>query len=202
MFFSINIDQNICQELGYSWENNQCIQIIPNIYDEFSCNLIPGDTQWNGSLCYIVIDMNQTFCNDIINGSWINNDCYVACTSNEICCDSINGNWNGNECLDLPTGVWITGNEKITISNELEINNFESLNADLSCLIDTSYSVALPVDDNMQLVQGLISNISDIDTNRISFDLVNDFFTDINFNLYSSNYLILTINLYLALRQS
>ena len=186
-FFSINIDQNICQELGYSWENNQCIQIIPNIYDEFSCNLIPGDTQWNGTLCYIVIEMNQTFCNDIINGSWINNECYVACTSNEICCDSINGNWNGNECLDLPTGVWITGNEKITISNELEIDNFESLNADLNCLIDTSYSVALPVDDNMQLVQGLISNISDIDTNRISFDLVNDFFTDINFNLYSSN---------------
>jgi len=186
-FFSINIDQNICQELGYSWENNQCIQIIPNIYDEFSCNLIPGDTQWNGTLCYIVIEMNQTFCNDIINGSWINNECYVACTSNEICCDSINGNWNGNECLDLPTGVWITGNEKITISNELEIDNFESLNADLNCLIDTSYSVALPVDDNMQLVQGLISNISDIDTNRISFDLVNDFFTDINFNLYSNN---------------
>tara|TARA_B100000212_G_scaffold83588_2_gene60525 strand:+ start:8108 stop:10900 length:2793 start_codon:yes stop_codon:yes gene_type:complete len=186
-FFSINIDQNICQELGYSWENNQCIQIIPNIYDEFSCNLIPGDTQWNGTLCYIVIEMNQTFCNDIINGSWINNECYVACTSNEICCDSINGNWNGNECLDLPTGVWITGNEKITISNELEIDNFESLNADLNCLIDTSYSVALPVDDNMQLVQGIISNISDIDTNRISFDLVNDFFTDINFNLYSSN---------------
>ena len=186
-FISINIDQNICLELGYSWDNNQCIQIIPNIYDEFSCNLIPGDTQWNGSLCYVVIEMNQTFCNDIINGSWINNYCYVACTSNEICCDSINGNWNGNECLDLPTGVWITGNEKITISNELEIDNFESLNADLNCLIDTSYSVALPVDDNMQLVQGLISNINDVDTNRISFDLTNDFFTDINFNLYSSN---------------
>ena len=50
---------------------------------------------------------------------------------NEICCDSINGTWNGNECIDLPTGVWISGNEKITASNELEIENFQSITADL-----------------------------------------------------------------------
>ena len=131
--------------------------------------------------------MNQTTCNDIINGSWINDECFVACTSNEICCDSINGTWNGNECVDLPTGVWISGNEKITISNELEIENFQSINADLECTIDTSYSVVLPVDENMQLVQGLISNNDDIDTNRISFDLANNFFTDITFDLYSNN---------------
>ena len=186
-YFPINIDQNSCEELGYLWQNNQCIQIIPNIYDEFSCNLVPGDTQWDGNICFYIIEMNQTTCNDIINGSWINGDCFVACTSNEICCDSINGTWNGNECIDLPTGVWISGNEKITISNELEIENFQSINADLECTIDTSYSVVLPVDENMQLVQGLISNNDDIDTNRISFDLANNFFTDITFDLYSNN---------------
>ena len=186
-YFPINIDQNSCEELGYLWQNNQCIQIIPNIYDEFSCNLVPGDTQWDGNICFYIIEMNQTTCNDIINGSWINGDCFVACTSNEICCDSINGTWNGNECVDLPTGVWISGNEKITISNELEIENFQSINADLECTIDTSYSVVLPVDENMQLVQGLISNNDDIDTNRISFDLANNFFTDITFDLYSNN---------------
>ena len=186
-YFLINIDQNSCEELGYLWQNNQCIQIIPNIYDEFSCNLVPGDTQWDGNICFYIIEMNQTTCNDIINGSWINDECFVACTSNEICCDSINGTWNGNECIDLPTGVWISGNEKITISNELEIENFQSINADLECTIDTSYSVVLPVDENMQLVQGLISNNDDIDTNRISFDLANNFFTDITFDLYSNN---------------
>jgi len=186
-YFPINIDQNSCEELGYLWQNNQCIQIIPNIYDEFSCNLVPGDTQWDGNICFYIIEMNQTTCNDIINGSWINDECFVACTSNEICCDSINGTWNGNECIDLPTGVWISGNEKITISNELEIENFQSINADLECTIDTSYSVILPVDENMQLVQGLISNNDDIDTNRISFDLDNNFFTDITFDLYSNN---------------
>ena len=186
-YFPINIDQNSCEELGYLWQNNQCIQIIPNIYDEFSCNLVPGDTQWDGNICFYIIEMNQTTCNDIINGSWINGECFVACTSNEICCDSINGTWNGNECIDLPTGVWISGNEKITISNELEIENFQSINADLECTIDTSYSVVLPVDENMQLVQGLISNNDDIDTNRISFDLANNFFTDITFDLYSNN---------------
>ena len=186
-YFPINIDQNSCEELGYLWQNNQCIQIIPNIYDEFSCNLVPGDTQWDGNICFYIIEMNQTTCNDIINGSWINDECFVACTSNEICCDSINGTWNGNECIDLPTGVWISGNEKITISNELEIENFQSINADLECTIDTSYSVVLPVDENMQLVQGLISNNDDIDTNRISFDLANNFFTDITFDLYSNN---------------
>ena len=42
--------------------------------------------------------------------------------------------------------------------------------------------------------------MSDIDTNRISFDLVNDFFTDITFDLYSNN-LFDTNNPYLALKQ-
>ena len=64
-YFLINIDQNSCEELGYLWQNNQCIQIIPNIYDEFSCNLVPGDTQWDGNICFYIIEMNQTTCNDI-----------------------------------------------------------------------------------------------------------------------------------------
>ena len=46
-YFPVSVDQNACEELGYLWQNNQCIQIIPNIYDEFSCNLVPGDTQWD-----------------------------------------------------------------------------------------------------------------------------------------------------------
>tara|TARA_B100000676_G_scaffold50449_2_gene49533 strand:- start:4884 stop:7670 length:2787 start_codon:yes stop_codon:yes gene_type:complete len=180
----IELDQNTCQESGYTWRNNQCIQILP-INNQITCEYY-GNAQWEDDLCFVLIEMNQTVCSEI-NGNWIENQCYITCTSNEICCNSINGNWNGNECIDLPTGVWISGDEKIIISNELEIDNFQSLNADLECTIDTSYSVALPVDENMQLIQGLISSDEGEEINRIAFDLTNNFFTDISFTLYSNN---------------
>ena len=82
--FPINIDSGVCIELGYSWQNEECIQIIPDISDEFSCNLVPGDTNWNGDICYFKIEMNQTVCTDVINGEWQNEECYIACTSNEV----------------------------------------------------------------------------------------------------------------------
>ena len=185
--FPINIDSGVCIELGYSWQNEECIQIIPDISDEFSCNLVPGDTNWNGDICYFKIEMNQTVCTDVINGEWQNEECYIACTSNEVCCENIEGNWNGDECIDLPSGIWITGEEKLTISNEISIDNFQSLNADIECIIDTSYSVELPVNEDMILIEGHISDMVDIDTNRIAFDLTNNFFTDITFEISSEN---------------
>ena len=185
--FSINIDSDVCIELGYTWQNEECLQIIPDISDEFSCNLVPGDTNWNGDICYIKIEMNQTVCTEVINGQWQNEECYIACTSNEVCCENIEGNWNGDECIDLPSGIWITGEEKLTISNEISIDNFQSLNADIECIIDTSYSVELPVNEDMILIEGHISDMVDIDTNRIAFDLTNNFFTDITFEISSEN---------------
>ena len=161
--------------------------VTPDISDEFSCNLVPGDTNWNGDICYFKIEMNQTVCTDVINGEWQNEECYIACTSNEVCCENIEGNWNGDECIDLPSGIWITGEEKLTISNEISIDNFQSLNADIECIIDTSYSVELPVNEDMILIEGHISDMVDIDTNRIAFDLTNNFFTDITFEISSEN---------------
>ena len=187
LFPIINIDNEVCSELGYTWQDEQCVQIIPDINDEFSCNLFPGDTNWNGDICYIVIAMSEQVCTDIINGNWQDEECYIVCTSNESCCNTIEGNWNTDECIDLPSGVWITGDEKLTISNQIDINNFQSLNADIECIIDTNYSVELPVNENMTLIEGHISNLVDIDTNRIAFDLTNNFFTDITFDIFSSN---------------
>ena len=40
--------------------------------------------------------MDEDNCNTI-EGNWEDNECYVACTSNETCCTTIEGNWNGNE---------------------------------------------------------------------------------------------------------
>ena len=185
--FPINIDIQVCSELGYTWQDDQCIQIIPGINDEFSCNLFSEDANWDGNNCYFLIEMNQTVCLDIINGNWQDESCYIACTSNETCCNTIEGNWNGDECIDLPEGIWITGDEKLTISNDINIDNFQSLNADIECIIDTSYSVELPVDENMILIEGHIENLVDIDTNRIAFDLTNNFFTDITFDISSNN---------------
>ncbi len=185
--FPINIDNQVCSELGYTWQDDQCIQIIPEINDEFSCNLFSEDANWNGNFCYFLIEMNQTVCVDIIDGNWQDENCYIACTSNETCCNTIEGNWNGSECIDLPLGVWVTGDEKLTISNEIDIDNFQSLNADIECIIDTSYSVELPVNDDMVLIEGHIEDLVDIDTNRIAFDLTNNFFTDITFEISSDN---------------
>ncbi len=184
----INIDNQVCNELGYNWQDDQCIQIIPYIDDESSCDSYFGDPNWNGEICYFLIEMDEMLCLDEnINGDWQDEACYIACTSNEACCNTIEGTWDGNECIDLPSGVWITGQEKLTILNQIEINDFQSLNADIECVIDTSYSVKLPVDENMTLIEGHISNLIDLDTNRIAFDLVNNFFTDITFNMFSNN---------------
>ena len=181
------IDSVVCDELGYTWQNNQCIEIIPDINDEISCNLLPGDPNWDGNNCFYIIEMNEVFCLEAIDGSWQNNECYIVCTSNEACCNSIEGTWNGNECINLPSGVWISGDENLIISNTMNIDSFESLNADIECTIDTTYSVELPVDENIALIEGHVSNINDIDTNRIAFDLTNNFFTDITFEMFSDN---------------
>ena len=193
--FPIIIDETTCVEFEFTWaddDGGNCLELIPGIPDPTYCTEIvseqyDGDTYWYNDECYLILEMSESVCADFFEGIWENNECYIACTSNEACCDAIGGNWNGNECIDLPSGVWITGGEKLTISNEINIDNFQSLNADIECIIDTSYSVELPVDENMILIEGHIEDLVDIDTNRIAFDLTNNFFTDITFNIFSNN---------------
>ena len=189
--FPIVVDEPTCIEFDYNWEDDKCLELIPRIPNSYVCANISdqyeGDTYWYNEDCYLIIEMSELVCTDFFEGMWQNDECYIACTSNVTCCDAIGGNWSGNECIDLPSGIWITGDEKLTISNQIDINNFQSLNADIECTIDTSYSVELPVDENMILIEGHISNLIDIDTNRIAFDLTNNFFTDITFDISSNN---------------
>ena len=197
--FTIIIDEATCVEFEFTWADNddtgdgdKCLELIPGIPNSITCTAISeqydGDTYWYNGECYLILEMSQSVCSDFFEGIWENDECYIACTSNQTCCDAIGGNWSENECIDLPSGVWITGNETLTISNDMNIDNFESLNADIECIIDTSYSIEFPADENMTLIEGHISNLIDIDTNRISLDLTNDFFTDsITFNIFSNN---------------
>ena len=198
--FPIIINEETCVEFEFTWSDNEdtgdgdkCLELIPNIPNPITCTAISeqydGDTYWYNDECYLILEMSESVCSDFFEGIWENDECYIACTSNQTCCDAIGGNWNGNECIDLPSGIWITGDEKLTISNQIDINNFQSLNADIECTIDTTYSVELPVDENMILIEGHIELVDNttIDTNRIAFDLTNNFFTDITFNMFSNN---------------
>ena len=73
-----------------------------DINDEISCNLLTGEPNWDGNNCFYIIEMNEVFCLETIDGSWQNNECYIVCTSNEASCNSLEGTWNGNECMDYP----------------------------------------------------------------------------------------------------
>ena len=188
----IDLDQDFCTQAGYQWNGSECVEILPP-NTEFECLLIP-DAQWDdiGQDCYYIIEINEVICeSEQMNGSWNNedNECYLSCENIEACCTQIGGTWNGSECINLPSfdGVVFSGSESLEISNQMNIENFNSLSADIECLIDTSYSFELPVDPNIILIEGHISDLEDIDTNRITLDLTNNFFSDILFNISSNN---------------
>ena len=185
----IILDNQVCNELGFNWQDNQCIEILTDIDNEILCNSIP-DTNWDEEQCYYIIEMNEEVCtNNEINGIWQDNQCYISCTDNETCCLEIGGTWDNDECSSLPSfeGLSISGDESLSISNEIILENFDSMNANIDCLIDTSYSTILPVDPNISLIEGHISSLEHLDTNRIALDLTNNFFADILFNISSNN---------------
>jgi len=193
----IVINQDTCEQSGFIWRTNECVQDFP-ANTEFECDVIDQqqdeDVQWDGENCYVVIEMNADLCNFICDDCiWDGEDCFFSCTSNEQCCQQIGGTWENNVCIDLPSpdGVVIQGNETLEISNELNIESFESLSADIECVIDASYNVELPTDENMTLIQGHISNLieDDIgnDINQITLDLTNNLFSDITFIMSSDN---------------
>jgi len=188
----IILDESFCLQSGYQWNGSECIEILPP-NSEFECELIP-DAQWDdvGQDCYYIIEINEVICeSEEINGSWNNgtDECYLSCENVEVCCTQIGGTWSGNECINLPSfdGVIFSGDESLEISNQMNIENFNSLSADIECLIDNSYSFELPVDPNIILIEGHISDLENIDTNRIALNLTNNFFSDIEFTISSDN---------------
>ena len=189
----IDLDQDFCAQAGYQWNGTECVEILPP-NTEFECELIP-DAQWDdiGQDCYYIIEINEVICeSEQMNGSWNNedNECYLSCENIEACCTQIGGTWNGSECTNLPSfdGVVFSGDESLEISNQMNIESFNSLSADIECLIDTSYSFELPVDPNITLIEGHISDSDeDVDINKITLDLTNNFFSDILFNISSNN---------------
>ena len=142
------LDENFCIQAGYQWNGVDCVEILPP-NTELECLLIP-DAQWDelGEDCYYIIEINQIICeSEQMNGYWnnTNSECYLSCENIEACCVQIGGIWNEDECINLPSfdGVVFSGDESLEISNQMSIERFNSLSADIECLIDTSYNSAL-----------------------------------------------------------
>jgi hypothetical protein len=167
--------------------NNQFITLLGN--NEFICSqLDEGIWDENDNQCYAIITINQTICTES-GASWVNNGCYLACLQEETCCETLaQGTWNNNICESpIINGLKIDGNETLVISNEISIDNFASLNADIECIIDSSFNTVLPINENISLIEGHIQDLEVLDTNIIKLNLTNDLFTDILFEMSSEN---------------
>ena len=187
-YLPITMNEEVCSELDDAiWDNNLCITLLGN--NEFICNGIDeGIWDETNNQCYAIIMINQTVCTES-GASWVNNGCYLACLQEETCCESLaQGTWNDNICESpLINGLSIDGNETLVITNEISIDNFASLNADIECIIDSSFNTVLPINENISLIEGHIQNLEALDTNIIKLNLTNNLFTDILFQMSSDN---------------
>ena len=166
------------------------------VYELNSSNCEQNGWEWldNENGCYQLIEINSSSCEE--NGwDWLDeqNGCYLACTQEQICCESITGTWENGECTNIPSfdGFKIISDPNdltLSISNDINLNSFESLNALIrDCDIPATYSIPLPSNPNMTLVEGYISSIVHPDTNRVNIDLTNNLFTSIYADINSSN---------------
>ena len=196
-YFSLTpLDINSCSE-----------EFIPNLeWNEYNqeCRLVWEDLEepvcqppsiWDFDLeqCYVLFDLNSETCGDF-GFTWLDdNNCYFSCDQVQNCCETIyQGIWDNNNCIYSTDGIQIgNGTETLTISNEIIIDNFESLNAEIrNCEIPDSlsnYSIPLEIDNNMSLVEGYISSSEHPDTNNIYIDLTNNLFTYIYGDINSPN---------------
>jgi len=198
-YIPIFIDENSCNQIEIEgqnaiWINDECRLIAEDISDSINCELL--NLNWDNILnqCYQLIVIDSDNCEN--NGwVWLNeqNQCYLPCTQQQECCESISGSWVNDECINIPSfeGIKILDNIEnlnLELSNEMNLESFESLNALVrDCDIPSTYSLPLVSDPNMSLVEGYISNTNNIDTNRIVIDLTNNLFTEIYADINSPN---------------
>ena len=185
----IELNTTSCEENGWQWfdDQNSCYQLIE--LNTTSCE--ENGWQWlddqNG--CYQLIESISTTCEEY-GGQWLNNQngCYIPCTQVEDCCELV-GFWENGQCVSPSfDGFKVEDpNASLTIQNEIILNSFESLNADIACSIDTTYSISLPANPGMNLVEGHISDLEHLDTNRVNLNLTNNLFSSITTFISSDN---------------
>ena len=190
----IILDSQGCSQIDNAeWnEANQECRLISDL-PELLCE---DPLIWDSYLeqCYVVYELNDSNCEQ--NGwDWLDEQdgCYLACTEQQECCEAITGTWDNGECTSFPSfeGFKILSNPdnlSLNISNEVNLNNFQSLNTLIrDCEIPATYSIPLVSDSNISLVEGHISSINHPDTNRIIIDLTNNLFTSIYADINSPN---------------
>ena len=85
---------------------------------------------WDSDMeqCYIVYELNSSNCAQI-GLTWLEDedseyDCCFACNEQQQCCeDAYQGLWSNGECNYSSAGIEIAGNESLTVSNNITINN-------------------------------------------------------------------------------
>ena len=135
--------------------------------------------------CYFLLEgLTQIECG-LGNFLWENGSCYAACTTTSVCCEAVGGSWDNSNCtLPSSAGFIVEGDEELTIINDLNIDGLESINAIIrDCEIPAEYSVPLEIDPSIELIEGHIKDINDIDSNRINIDLTNNLFSFSNAKL-------------------
>jgi len=188
-----DLPQLLCSDpLIWDPELEQCYVV----YELNSSNCEQNGWNWldNQNGCYQLIEINSSSCEE--NGwDWLNeqNGCYLACTEEQECCESITGTWENGECTNMPSfdGFKILSDPNdltLNISNSMNLNSFESIKALIrDCDIPATYSIPLPSNPNMSLVEGHISSINHPDTNRVTIDLTNNLFSEIYVDINSPN---------------
>ena len=188
-----DLPQLLCAEpLIWDSELEQCYVV----YELNSSNCEQNGWNWldNQNGCYQLIEINSSSCEE--NGwDWLNeqNGCYLACTEEQECCESITGTWENGECTNIPSfdGFKILSDPNdltLNISNSMNLNSFKSIKALIrDCDIPATYSIPLPSNPNMTLVEGYISPIVHPDTNRVTIDLTNNLFSEIYVDINSPN---------------
>jgi len=193
VFDDIN-NELACNHSNLIWDSylDQCYDLFE--IDSSSCEQNDWDWLDEEDGCYQLIELNSSSCEEN-NWDWLDeqNGCYFACTEEQVCCESITGTWENGECTNIPSfdGFKILSDPNdltLSISNEMNLNSFGSLNASIeACSISETYSIPIPSNPNMELVEGYISNVNHPDTNRVIIDLTNNLFTTIYAYINSSN---------------
>ena len=201
--------ESLCEPYGGVWLDNGEVEkcyfsLTPLNAESCSEEYIPN-SQWNENSeecpslwdsymeqCYVIFEFDSSTCQQF-GFTWSSNNCYFSCDQEQNCCETIyQGVWDNGNCIYSTDGIQINdGTETLTISNEIIIDNFESLNTEIrDCEIPDSlsnYSIPLETDDNMSLVEGYISSAEHPDTNNIYIDLTNNLFTYIYGDINSPN---------------
>ena len=102
-----------------------------------------------------------------------------------IACNMSGNEWLNGQCVsDTGEDGWpISGSEYLDISVDFNLNQLESITVDLEYSKDTTIIEPFEVEEGIGLIEAKLSDIQNQDTNKVTFNLVNSLFTDLNMDI-------------------